>query len=194
LVARVLFADQSRGDTVATKATGKLEALVGAEELDARTAVAWADAAELVMARLLARWPMKDVRHLLKEADELLASLGASELARSSRFLLTGFNQRMEGFAKALAAALKGRTKGALQRLETALDLVVDHALAAHEPARVKGVEMGARVARWLASATEHQSTQASSLADATTAYRRQGGYVDWARARIWEGDTVAAL
>jgi len=194
LVARVLFADQSRGDAVATKATGKLEALVGAEELDARTALAWADAAESVMARLLARRPMKEVRPLLKEADELLASLGASELARSSRFLSSGFNQRMEGFAKALAAALKGRTKGALQRLATALDLVVDHALAAHEPARVEGVEMGARLARWLASETEHQSKPAGSLADAATAYRRQGGNVDWARARIWEGDTVAAL
>ena len=34
LVARVLFADESHGDAVAAKATGKLEALVGAEELD----------------------------------------------------------------------------------------------------------------------------------------------------------------
>jgi len=194
LVARALFADESRGDTVATKATGKLEALVGAEELDARTALAWADVAESVMARLLARWPMKDVRPLLKGADEMLASLGASELARSSRFLLSGFNQRMEGFAKALAAALKGRAKGALQRLETALDLVVDHAIAAHEPARIEGVQMGARVARWLAIEAEHQSKPAASLADSAIAYRRQGGYVDWARARIWEGDTVVAL
>jgi len=194
LVARVLVADQSRGDAVATKATGKLEALVGAEELDIRTALAWADAAELVIARLLARRPMRDVRPLLKEADELLANLGASELARNSRFLLTGLNQRMEGFAKTLAAALEGRTKEAQQRLETALVLVVDHALAAHEPARIEGVEMGARLARWLVSEAEHQSRPAASLADAATAYRRQGGYVDWARAKVWEGDTVAAL
>ena len=194
LVARVLVADQSRGDAIATKATGKLEAFVGAEELDTRMALAWADAAESVIARLLARRPMKEVRPLLKEADELLASLGASELARNSRFLLTGLNQRMEGFAKALAAALKGRTKGALQRLEAALDLVVDHALTAHEPARVEGVEMGARLARWLVSEAEHRLRPATSLADAATAYRRQGGYVDWARAKVWEGDTVAAL
>jgi hypothetical protein len=194
LVARVLFADESRGDVVATKATGKLEALVDAEELATRAALAWADAAESLIARLLARRPMKQVRPLLKEADELLASLGASELARSSRFLLTGFNQRLEGFGKALAAALKGRKREALKRLETALDLVVDHALAAHEAARVEGVEMGARLARWLARETEHQSTPASSLADAAAAYRRESGYVDWARARIWEGDTNAAL
>ena len=194
LVARVLFCDESRGDAVATKATGRLEALLGDEELDARTALDWADAAESVIAHRLARRPMNEVRPLLKSADELLAGIGARELARSSRFLATGFNQRLEAVGKALAAALKAGKRGPLKRLEAALDLVVGHALAAYEPARIEGVEMAARLARWLTREAEKQSTPAGSLADAATAYRQQGGYVDWARARIWEGDTVAAL
>lgn len=194
LVARVLFASEMRGDAVASKATGKLEALIGGQELDAKTALAWADGAESVIAGLLARRPMNEVRPLLKQADVLLASLGASDLARGSRILLAGFHQRLEGFGQALTAAIGRKKSGALQRLETALDLVKAHALANHEPARVESVEMAARLARWLTHESEVHSARAGSLTDAASAYRRQGGYLDWARARIFEGDSLAAL
>lgn len=194
LAARVLFGEASGGDAVATKATGKLEALLGGEELDPKVALGWADAAEVVLGRLLARGPMNQVRPLIKDADKLLASLGAGDLGHRSRFLSMGFDQRLEGLGDALAAVLRGKKAGALEDLEAALDRAVDHALAAYEPARVEGAEMGTRLARWLVRQRDQQPKSAGSLADAANGYRQHGGYVDWARARVWEGDSLASL
>jgi hypothetical protein len=194
LVARVLFGAEAGSNAVATKATGKMEVLLGGEELDPKVALAWADAAESVVGRLLARKPMNQVRPLLTDADKLLASLGALELARTSRVLSLGFDQRLERFGAALESVLDGKKKGALEALEAALDLVADHVLAAYEPARIEGAEMGTRLARWLVRQRDQQPKPAGSLAEAANGYRVHGGYVDWARARVWEGDPLTPL
>jgi hypothetical protein len=194
LAARVLFGDRVHGAPTALKATGKLEALLGGEVLETKTALAWADAAESVIGRLLARRPTKEVQPLLKAADDLLVGLGAGDLAYRSGFLLTGFKQRLERFGDALAAVLGGKKKGALAHLTVALDLVLDHALAPHEAARVEGAEMAARLARWITGQSDHPPKPAASLAQAASLYRQDGGYVDWARFRVWEGDTLASL
>lgn len=198
LVARVLFGADAQGDPAASKATGKLEAWICAGELTTEIALAWADAAEAVTRRLLARWPMKDVQPLLTQADALLGGLGAAGRAHHSGFLPSGFEQRLGRFAEALGAALKPKAKpkvkGAARGLAEAADGVLDHALAEHETVRVEGVEMAARLARWLVLRREGKALPAGSFANAARAYHQQGGHVDWARARIWEGDTLAPL
>ena len=57
LVARVLFDPDATGDERAAKARGKLEALLGLNELDAELAHAWTEAAERVLQRRLSRTP-----------------------------------------------------------------------------------------------------------------------------------------
>lgn len=194
LVARVLFGSHAQGDTTASKAAGKLEGWLGAGELTAEAALNWADAAESVTRRLLGRRPMKDVQPLLDQADALLAELGAADLAHHSAFLAAGFEQRLRGYAQALAATLKGKTGPVLRALAEAADSVRDHALALHEVERIQGVEMGGRLARWLAHRRDATPAPAGSFVEAAGAYRREGGHVDWARSRLWEGDTLAPL
>ncbi|MGA7979680.1 MAG: BREX-2 system phosphatase PglZ, partial [Chromatiaceae bacterium] len=124
--------------------------------------------------------------------------LGAAGRAHHSGFLPSGFEQRLGRFAEALGAALKPKAKhkvkGAARGLAEAADGVLDHALAEHETVRVEGVEMAARLARWLVLRREGKALPAGSFANAARAYHQQGGHVDWARARIWEGDTLAPL
>lgn len=194
LAARVLFGADAQGDGAATKATGKLEARLDGGELTAAVGLAWADAAETVMQRKLIQGPMKDLQPMLKRADELLADLGATASARRSRFLSAGLDQRLAEFAVVLRETVKGKSEKALTRLTTAADSVLDHALSAHDSARVEGIEMAVRLARWLVLQQTQKPAPAGSLAEAAGAYRQQGGYVDWARARIWEGDPLAPL
>jgi hypothetical protein len=194
LVVRVLFGAQSPSDSTAAKATGKLEAWLGGADLNREVALAWTDAAETVISRTLVRRPMKEVRPFLKQADELLASLGAAELAHGSRFLEAAFEQRLERFSGVLSALTKAKPRKTIQDLNAALDAVRDHALATHEPVRTEGVEMAARLARWLVDRRDRKPSPAGSLADAARAYRSDGGYVDWARSRVWDGDASTPL
>jgi hypothetical protein len=90
LVTRVLFGAQAHDDPAAAKAAGKLEGWLGGTEVDREIAVIWAEAAENVVQRRLAQRPMNKVRPLLKQADALLGSLGAAELAHRSRHLAPG--------------------------------------------------------------------------------------------------------
>ena len=198
LAARVLFADAVQGDAAAAKASGKLEALLGngprAAELTARIALPWADAAESVTARLLASRPMSDVLAFLKQADDLLAQLGGTAFAQHSRYLPLGLRQRLEAFAAALESAVAGKQRDVLAPLEAAMERAMEHALARHEPARMEGVAMSARLARWLDHRRADKPQLAGSLGDAAADYRRDGGFLDWARARIWDGDPLPAL
>ena len=194
LLARVLFGEGADGDSVATKASGKLEALIGRASLEAKPALGWADASESVAARWLARRPASEIAPLLKEADQLLAQLGAGGLAYRSRYLYLGFEQRLERFAQAVDTAREAKTPGALAALEAALDSVEDHALAAHESARIEGAAMAMRLARWLGNHQAHPPQPAASLAEAAMRYRQDGGHVDWARARLWEGDVSTTV
>jgi hypothetical protein len=189
LAARVLFGAQAQGDPVAAKAAGRLEAWLGGADIDSETAAVWADAAENVIQRSLARRPMKEVSPLLKQADELLGSLGAAELAHRSRFLAAGFDQRLERFAEVLRALTKGKPKKTVRELDAALNAVLDHALARYETARVEGAEMAARLARWVGHQQGAKPSPAGSLADAAHGYRAEGGFADWARTRVWDGD-----
>ncbi|WP_462329968.1 BREX-2 system phosphatase PglZ [Thiohalocapsa halophila] len=198
LVARVLFADAVQGESAVSKATGKLEALLGTGsgtgELAAKNALLWADAAESVAARRLARMPLSDMMSLLKEADDLLTQLGGAAFAHHSRFLPLGFRQRLEVFAAALSAAVAGKKKGVLEGLEAAMGQVLDHALADHEPARMEAVTMSTRLARWLVHRRTEEPAPASSFGSAAEGYRYEGGFLDWARARAWDGDPLPAL
>lgn len=191
LVARVLYDPAARADKAATKAMGKLEARLGSRELEFEVALAWASAAEAVASRQLARRPMNEVRPLLEQADKLLTELGAAAGAHRSRYLPSGYEQRLETFANALQRVVSGGSEAALEALQEAMEAVLAHALAAHEPQQVLGIEMAGRLARWLVLEAK-QPASAGSLGAAARAYRGSGGYVDWARARVWEAHALA--
>lgn len=194
LVARVLYDEAAEGDKSATKATGKLEGWLGGGELRPDEALGWADAAEQVLRRRLARPSLAEVQPLLQQADAVLAELGALDAAHRSRFLRAGYEQRLGAFADALQGFVKGKAKALPATVAAAAGAVLDHALAGAEPERADRVKMALRLARWLAVRRAQGDKAAGSLADAARAYRLDGAFVDWARSRLWDGDPLAAL
>ena len=202
LAARVLFDPDSTGDERAARARGKLEALLGLPELDAELAVVWADAAERVLRRRLsvpADSPDRELRAaanaMLADADGLLQELGATDLAWRSGILRASLAQRRTRLARELAAFVEGDATEVPPALRDVAGSVLHHALAADEPELANGVEMALRLSGWLAARRAHGSDRRPlSFAAAARAYRNDGAFVDWARARLWQGDSSSAL
>ena len=201
LVARVLFDADSTGDERAAKARGKLEALLGLPELDGELARAWTDAAERVVLRRR-RTVSVDVGEsgsravadaVLADADLLLKELGAGELAWRSRMLRASLGQRLARLAGELIALVEGNGENVPKALRDAADSVLDHALSVDEPQRATGVEMALRLSGWLA-ARRRGAGGRRSFREAAREYGSEGGFVDWARRRLWDGDSAPRL
>ena len=293
LVARVLFDADGKGDERAARARGKLEALLGLHDLDAALARGWTAAAERVVRHRLAppaEAPPVEAQEpsspgameaVLADADDLIRTLGAEELAGRSAILRASLEQRLADLARELAAFVGGegrelpdtlrdaagrvpagrvpdhalargepyradgvemaprlagppdtlrdaagrapdhaipgearradgvemalRPSGLPDTLRDAAGRVLDHALAPGEPRRADGVEMALRLSGWLAArragdvagrfgdtAGRHPSDDAAGprrFGEAARGYAREGGFVDRARARLWDGD-----
>ena len=194
LVARVLVGPAAKGDEIAARAMGRLEAWLGVSELDEGVASAWADAAEALMSRRLAAGAMRAVRPLLEQADALLGELGAQGSAHRSGWLASGFDQRLGVFAEALLQFVKGKARTLPPALATAARLALEHALAAPEAQRAERVEMALRLSRLIAEQRASMAPAVGSFAEAARRYRAAGGHADWARSRIWDGDSLPAL
>ncbi len=240
LVARVLFDADGKGDERAARARGKLEALLGLHDLDAALARGWTAAAERVVRRRLAPpaeapsaeatgpGPHGAVEAVLADADDLIRTLGAEDLAGRSAILRASLEQRLAALGRELAAFVGGEAGAPLARhevgepdgaadpagggrdqtarqthdaghdtpvaslpdpLRDAADRVLDHALAAGEPRRAAGVEMALRLSGWLAARRRGDAAAARAFGGAARGYAREGGFVDRARARLWDGD-----
>ena len=201
LVARVLFDDDGKGDERAARARGKLEALLGLHDLDATLARAWTAAAERVIRRRLAPpaeaapaeaegpGPHGAVEAVLADADDLIRTLGAEDLAGRSAILRASLEQRLAALGRELAAFVGGEAGALPDPLRDAAGRVLDHALAAGEPRRAAGVEMALRLSGWLAARRRGDAAGGPAFGEAARGYAREGGFVDRARARLWDGD-----
>ena len=207
LAARVLFDSEAKSDERAAKARGKLEALLGLHDLDAELARGWIDAAEGVVRRRLARRradsgpatspaaeSLGTVMEVLADADVLLRELGAADIARRSGILRASLDQRLADFARELVAFVDGEAHEIPAALRDAAGSVLDHALSADGPRRPIGVEMALRLAGWFAARRRGDAASRQSFGAAARAYRSEGGFVDWARTCLWDGDSSALL
>ena len=223
LAARVLFDPGAQGDERAAKARGKLEALLGLHDLDAALARGWIDGAEGVVRRRLAlraeagpaaapsaeaAESIGTVMAVLADADLLLQELGAADLARRSGILRASLDQRLAALARELVAFVDGEAHEMPAALRDAAGEVLDHALAAEESRRPPGVEMALRLAGWLAARRRGGGSGGGgsggrggggapgrrSFGEAARAYRSAGGFVDWARTILWDGDSSPRL
>ena len=206
LVARVLFDADGKGDERAARARGKLEALLGLDDLDAALARAWTAAAERVVRHRLAPpaaappgearkpGPPGAVEAVLADADDLIRTLGAEDLAGRSAILRASLEQRLADLARELAAFVDGEGRELPDTLRDAAGRVLDHALAPGEPRRADGVEMALRLCGWLAARRHGDAAGPRRFGEAARGYAREGGFVDRARARLWDGDPSAPV
>ena len=194
LVARVLFDPDSTGDARAAKARGKLEALIGLDDLDAEVARTWTDAAERVLRPRLSRpsESRRTVDAVLADADALLQELGGAELAWRSGILRASLDQRLACLARELVAFVEGDAQQIPDALRNAANRVLEHVLT--DPSRAAGVEMALRLAGWLAARRHQADARPRSFGETVRAYQSEGGFADWARTRVWDGDLAQPL
>lgn len=121
------------------------------------------------------------------QAEQMLASLDMRSLAEASDLLPAAFGQRLDRLAGTLKSALAGKP------IRPALAALSD--LRRHRLAKVRGEQiatatLAVRACRWLQ--TEERTP--ASLTEAVQDYVTSGGYLDWARSRLWSGDAHEAL
>ena len=130
---------------------------------------------------------------MIVDADLLLKELGAGVLAWRSRMLRASLDQRLARLAGELTAFVEGNAEDVPKALRDAADNVLDHAHSVDEPQRATGVEMALRLSSWLAVRRRGAGGR-RSFRETARAYRSDGGFVDWARQRLWDGDSAPLL
>lgn len=128
------------------------------------------------------------VKNSIAKAEQLLASVDASDGAICSNVLPAGFRLRLITFGKALEQAVK---KGDTYPSQLAFKELTLHVLGTLPGQRdqIERAIMALRLVRWLLA--PEKNTDCSQL---LKRYMDHGGFVDWARTQIWFGDAEDAL
>lgn len=131
------------------------------------------------------------VTEVITRADALLAELDPHG-SGDSTVLPRTFSQRLERFGVALARVLDDGTPRWLPDAEEALDAVKAHLRAARERGRIDRADAALRLCRRAVSGPAQ--TSGASLAEQALSYIDEGAWVDAARHRVAEGETVPSL
>lgn len=191
IACRAIFANPDQQG--AREAAIRLEPYVGVKSIDPTAALAWATESEGLVRRQVEAGDKSTAARLLAAADVFLCDeLGASELARDSRFLPSGFKQRLTQVGSALEAAVQHPSPTAAASLIRAVQAAVDHVDADARGMLVRGLEMLPRLVAWLDRSGNVAPPK--SLAEAAQRYLTDGGFVDWARGAIRDGAGAATL
>jgi hypothetical protein len=170
------------------------ERYVGQNKLTETVAEQWARAAtnlvrlHLPDARLRSEW--------LQKGDELIRAVEAEPWAHVSRTSLIGFEQRLDGYGKAVSAAAESRVTAIPIAVNEAYEYIANHEQTNWQRGsrRLERVEMSARLLRWLANENKSSRTGFDSLVQAANWYGVDGGFVDWARYILQSGEPARKL
>jgi hypothetical protein len=133
------------------------------------------------------------VQEALAHASDVLADVDAGGSADSG-VLGVGFERRLARLGAALSDVLDSSgSPGTLRAAERAFEAVLAHLRAEHEPGRVSRAEAALRLAR-RAMGERSIPGRASGLAVLARHYVAEGAWVDAARHRLAEGETVPEL
>ncbi len=191
IVCRVIFAAPDQ--RTAQEAAIRLEPYVGTKSINRTAALGWATEAEGWIERRIEVSDKSTAARLLATADVFLCDeLGAPELARESRFLPSGFKQRLSRVGTALEAVLQKPSPVAATELASAVHSTIEHIDANARGLLVRGLEMLPRLVAWLD--ISRGSSPPKSFAEAARSYLTDSGFVDWARGAIRDGAGTASL
>ena len=170
------------------------ERYVGQNKLTEQVAEQWARAAtnlvrlHLPDARLRSEW--------LQKGDELIRAVEAEPWAHVSRTSLIGFEQRLDGYGKAVSAAAESRVTEIPIAVNEAYEYIANHEQTNWQRGsrRLERVEMSARLLRWLANENKSSRAGFDSMVQAANWYGVDGGFVDWARYILQSGEPARKL
>ena len=141
--------------------------------------------------RSLALNPRLELGATFDAAEHLLASLDLRELAVHSDLLPTGYALRLNAVAEALKNVLKpGRPGTSMALVLEALGALEGHRLAGLRAQQVETARMAVRACHWLATEAGPNVQPAAGIGD----YVANGGWLDWARSKLWRGDAHEPL
>lgn len=131
------------------------------------------------------------IKSVLSKAEQLLASVDVLPIAESSDVLPASFRLRLQRFAKELDKAI---SKNSASVAHDALLNLRRHVLSAlpAQQEQIERAQMAVRLVQWL-----EVLPAANTIASADqgfVAYLDHGGFVDWARTKIWAGDADESL
>ncbi|NEX20415.1 BREX-2 system phosphatase PglZ [Thiorhodococcus mannitoliphagus] len=188
LVCSVLYRPGLKPDQALFQARGRLcERLLGGADITDTTLQDYGDATVAAITRHSNIGANRTLNGAFDQAEQILASLDMLSLADASDLLPAAFGQRLDRLARSLTAALYGKP------IAPALDALAE--LRRHRLATVRGEQLATaalavRACRWLRT----EEGRPASLPDAVYDYVANGGYLDWARSRLWSGDAQESL
>ena len=153
----------------------------------------WSATAEGVI-RELRSTDARAYRSVVQRCDEILREIKADGFAHLSDTSPMGFDRRLGLLGDQLTSALESGASGSLDELVSCHRAVRGHDQATLEDRRLHRADMAVRLVRWLARIAEHGTPQPQSFEEATEDHLRDGGFVDWARLSLRNGDPVQTL
>jgi PglZ domain len=159
---------------------------LGGHRSDTAGLRAFGEAAESLILRWSENGHALDVQAMCDRAEQILAELGAGDLAADSAILDAGLNARVTAFADAVSDALPASRPADLDAVETALAALMEHRRASAHPAEAEA-EAAVRLMRWLAAGEASPTTVAGGVLGQV----RSWAWVDRALAVITSPDTT---
>ena len=148
--------------------------------------MAFGEAAESLVLRWSENGHALDARAMCDRAEEILAELGAGDLAARSAILQAGLDARITTLAAAITAVLPAPRPADLMAVEAALAQIKEHRRATTQATEAEA-DAAVRLVRWLAGGETRPTTVAAGVAGQV----RSWAWVDRALAVITSPDTT---
>ncbi len=193
LALEVTSSDMVCSDVQLRDASVRLEKYTNNRPVSPQMAQRWKNASCQVFKKLVDTNVKGMITEIQTKLDYLLQEIGAKEYAWLSSVSLLGFEQRLSRFAKSLGK-MRGQTKIAdFKKLEDLLTNAGKHIAALKSSKRLERMRMALRLCHWLAHNKDH-SILAKNFVEASTAYAKDGAFVDRARIALQIGDECRDL
>ncbi len=186
LVCTVLYADENTTEQAVFKARGRFsERFFNGEHCSDEHLHRFAKEVQLFVANAAARSENQLNTHF-SEAEQELARLDMLSASIHSDVLPGSYSLRLQAFADALGKTLKAAQAGKLSPLaKEALKSLQQHRLARLREQQLQRAHFAVRLCAWL----QTPPLENANLDDLLGRYVSEGGFVDWARSRMWQGD-----
>ena len=187
LVVAELYGPTANRREKVVMARGRAEQrFLGGNAADAAGLQAFGEAAESLALRWSENGHPADAWAMCDRAEQILAELGAGDLAASSSILAAGLDARVSALADAIRAVLPDPRPGDLPTVDAALSALKEHRRCGGHAAEAEA-ESAVRLVRWLAAGEAPPATVAGGVLGQV----RSWAWADRALAVITSPDTT---
>jgi len=186
LVCTVLYADENATEQNVFKARGRFsERFFNGEHCSDGILRRFSNEVQLFVTHAAARAD-NSLDIYFSEAEQELARLDMLSASIQSDVLPGSYALRLQAFAEALGKTLKAAGANKFSPLaQEALESLQTHRLARLREQQLQRARFAVRLCAWL----QTPQLENASLDVLIAGYVSEGGYVDWARSRMWQGD-----